>query len=266
MAILTVALVRVAGRSPVRWLGAFAAALIAVASHLLLDLTNVYGIRLLLPFSGRWFHLDWTSVIDLCIWAVFLLCVAGPFLARLVGSEITSGAGRERHHGRGFAIFALIFLLAYNYGRSVLHARALSVMDSRIYQEMTATRVVAGPDAVNPLRWRGLVETRDFWAAADLRLWDEFDPVRATIFHKPEPDPAIPPAAATPEFREFLAFSQDPLWRVVPVAEPENARRVEVIDLRFGTPSEPGLMVSALVSARLEVLESAMRWGTVRPR
>ena len=40
------------------WWRAWAVAMIAVASHLLLDLTNVYGVRLLLPFSGRWFHWD----------------------------------------------------------------------------------------------------------------------------------------------------------------------------------------------------------------
>jgi inner membrane protein len=47
MALGTVALVwAFARKSGIRWTGAFFAALIAVASHLLLDLTNVYGIRL----------------------------------------------------------------------------------------------------------------------------------------------------------------------------------------------------------------------------
>jgi len=53
MAILPVLLVRAVARKPVRWWGAFAAAMVAVAVHLLLDLTNVYGIRLLLPFSAN---------------------------------------------------------------------------------------------------------------------------------------------------------------------------------------------------------------------
>src|ERR1035437_6295739 len=47
MALAAVVVVRVAGRKPVRWTGAFFAALLAVASHLALDWTNVYGIRLL---------------------------------------------------------------------------------------------------------------------------------------------------------------------------------------------------------------------------
>src|SRR5947208_9141120 len=60
MALLPVVLVRLFGRKPVRWLGAWAVAMLAVASHLLLDLTNTYGVRLLLPFSTRWLRLDIT--------------------------------------------------------------------------------------------------------------------------------------------------------------------------------------------------------------
>src|SRR3954462_6785810 len=60
MAILPVLLVRAVSRKPVHWAGAFLAALVAVATHLLLDFTNVYGIRLLLPFSSEWLRLDLT--------------------------------------------------------------------------------------------------------------------------------------------------------------------------------------------------------------
>ena len=73
---------------------AYLACLVGVMSHLLLDWTNSYGIRLFLPFSGEWLRLDWTNVVDVWIWAVLLLGLAGPFLARLVGSEIGSGPVR----------------------------------------------------------------------------------------------------------------------------------------------------------------------------
>jgi inner membrane protein len=156
LALATVALVRAAGRKPVRWAGAFGAALAAVGSHLLLDFTNAYGIRLLLPFSGEWFRLDWTGIIDLGIWAALLVSLAGPFLGRMVGSEISSGSARVRHYGRGFAVFALIFLLLYNCGRGVLHGRAAAVLDSRLYQGAAPLRLAALPDSVNPLHWRGV--------------------------------------------------------------------------------------------------------------
>lgn len=266
MALLPVLLVRVVARKPVNWLGAFAAAMVAVASHLLLDLTNIYGMRLLLPFSPKWLRLDLTGVIDLWIWSVLLLGVVGPFLGWLVGSEISSGTKRDRRHGRGFAVFALLFLLLYNCGRAVLHTRAVAVLESRIYQESSPLRVAAVPDPANPLRWKGLVETGDFYAVDDLNLAGEFDPTRAAIFHKPDPDPAIEAAGRTAAFREFLRFSQFPLWRISPVPEPENGKLVEVLDMRFGTPLAPGFMVSALLSSRLEVVQTWFQFGAARPR
>src|ERR1700757_3429786 len=57
MAIGTVALVALVARKKIHWMGAFLGALIAVATPLLLDLTNTYGVRLLLPFSPRWLRL-----------------------------------------------------------------------------------------------------------------------------------------------------------------------------------------------------------------
>jgi inner membrane protein len=263
IAILPVILVRFAGRLPVNWWKAWIASSIAVLSHLLLDLTNVYGIRLFLPFSGRWLHLDWTNVIDLWIWAISLLAIVGPLIGKLVGSEITSGAARVKHHGRGFAWFALSFVALYNGGRAVLHARAIAVLDSRVYQGAEALGVTALPHAVNPLHWGGLAETQGFWVSAAVDLPGDFDPTRGAILHKAAPEPAIEAARATATFQEFLRFSQSPLWRVTPVAQPESGRLVQVFDLRFGTPLSPGFAASAVVDGRLQVVEEEF---TFRPR
>ncbi|MGA2725675.1 MAG: metal-dependent hydrolase [Bryobacteraceae bacterium] len=266
MALLPVLVVRVASRKPVHWLGAFFAALIAVASHLLLDLTNIYGIRLWLPFSGEWLRLDLTSVIDIWIWGVCLLGIAGPFVARLVGSEVSSGTVREKNPGRGFAIFALAFLLLYNCGRGVLHARATAVLDSRLYGESIPLRVAALPYPANPLHWRGLVETSDFYEVEDVDLAREYDPTRGMVFHKPDPNPALEAARRTVAIQEFLRFSQFPLWRIVPVPEPENGQRVEVLDMRFGTPLAPGFMAGVVLDSKLHAAGTSFTFGAARPR
>ncbi len=266
LAILSVALVRLAGRDPVRWLGGFAAAVAAVASHLLLDLTNAYGIRLLLPFSAEWLRLDLSSLVDLWIWAACLLALAGPFLSHLVGSEIASKSVRPRHYGRGFAVAALLFVLVYECGRGVLHARAAAALDAREYRGAIPLRSAALPDAVNPFRWRGLVETGDFYAVADMDLNAEFDPGRAAFFHKPDPNPAIEAARRTDTFREFLRFSQFPLWRVSPGYAPEDPTVVEVFDIRFGSPADPGFMASASVDSAGRVLKTSFRFGKPRIR
>jgi inner membrane protein len=266
MALLPVLLVRLASRKPVHWLGAYFAALVGVASHLLLDFTNSYGIRLWLPFSGEWLRLDLTGVIDIWIWGVVLLGIAGPFVARLVGSEVSSGTVREKNHGRGAAIFALAFLLLYNCGRGVLHARAVAALDSRMYGESIPLRVAALPYAANPWRWRGLVETGDFYQVEDVNLAGEFDPTRGTLFHKPEPNAALEAARHTAAIQEFLRFARFPLWRVTPVSEPENGQRVEVLDLRFGTPLAPGFLASAVLDSNLQVVETSFTFSAPRPR
>jgi len=266
MALLPVLVVRLIGRKPVNWLGAWCASLIAVASHLLLDWTNSYGIRLLLPFSPRWLHLDWTNVIDLCLWAGLGICLLGPFLARLVGSEIASGAPLNRRHGRAAAWTALAFLLAYEGARATFHARAVAIFDSRLYRQSAPLRTSAFPDAANPLRWRGVVETADFDAVGDLDLAADFDPSRAMIFLKPEPDPAIDAARQSAIFRQFLTFAEIPLWRVSPAPDIDSGKLVEVFDLRFGTPLAPGPMASATVDGQQHIVHANFQWGLLRPR
>jgi inner membrane protein len=263
MALLPLLVVRLCTRKPFKWLAAYTISLIAVASHLLLDYTNAYGIRWLLPFSGRWFHLDITAVVDLWIWAVLLIGLAGPLLARLVNAEI---GARTKSSGRGFAIFALLFLLLYNAGRGVLHARAVAALDSRMYGGAAPLRVAALPGPVNPLAWLGLVETRDSYSVENFSLLEEFDPSRGTIFYKAEPEPAIKAANATPEFRDFFRFSQFPLERVTPLANPEGATRVEAMDMRFGTPTQPGFVATSEIDNRLRVIRSWFSFGSPRPR
>jgi inner membrane protein len=53
------------GRSPrIRYGGLVLASLIAAATHPLMDWTNNYGVRPLLPWSGRWFYGDLVFIID----------------------------------------------------------------------------------------------------------------------------------------------------------------------------------------------------------
>jgi inner membrane protein len=266
LALTVVLLVKLIGRKPVHWLGALGAALIGVASHLALDWTNLYGIRLLLPFSSDWQRVDLTGVVDLWIWGVLLLAVLGPFLARLVGSEISSGSVKAPHHGRGFAWFALLFVLLYDCGRGVLHARVVTALSSRLYQDSPPLRVAALPDPANPWRWRGLVETSGAYTVEEINLMGVSAPGRDLVFQKPEANQALDAAARTPVFLEFLRFSQFPLWRVSPVPAPENGRLVEVFDLRFGTPIAPGFMVSAVVDSGLHVVRTSFQFGRFRPR
>ncbi len=262
MALLAVAVVRVLGRKQVRWLPAFLIAAVAVASHLILDLTNVYGVRLLLPFSGHWFHWDTTGVIDLGIWAILLLGVAAPALGALVGSEIGE---RRRGPGAGWAVTALLLVSAYDYSRSVLHGHAVALMDSRIYNGLTPLRTGAFPLA-SPLLWTGVAELSDAYVEVPVDLRGSFHPESGETFYKAARTPAVLAAMRTEAFQRFLEFVQYPVWVASPAPELEHGVIVRLVDLRFGSPSMPGFEAVATVTDRNQVVSSIFTFGAPRVR
>ena len=225
----------VASRSMKGWKAAYLLSLIGVASHLLLDWTNTYGVKLLLPFSLRWLGLDITNIVDLWIWGVLLLAALGPLVGRLVSSEI----GAQPGTGRGLALFALCFLLTYEYGRFLLHRRVLEVLNSRMYQGAAPIQVAAFPaGAGNPMMWTGWVRGASFSKRYAINLLSEFDPEAGTTFHQPDDTPAMDAARQTFVFQKFSEFAQYPLWRVTPVPEPEDGKLVELRDWRFAFAAE----------------------------
>ena len=48
---------------------------VAVLTHLALDWMNTYGIRLLMPFDGRWFYGDALFIVDPWVWLLLGLSV-----------------------------------------------------------------------------------------------------------------------------------------------------------------------------------------------
>jgi hypothetical protein len=208
---------------------------------------------------------DLNNVYDLWIWAIFLLCVAGPFVGRLVGSEIASGVPAGGHHGRASAWFALLFLLFYDCGRGVLHARAVAALESRLYEGATPSRVAALPGPANPMQWKGVADIGDSYAVETVDLLAGFDPTRAQIVYKPPRDAAVVAAQRTPAFQVMEEFSQLPLWRVSPAPDVPGGRMVELSDLRFGPPNQPAFVATAVLDSQLHVVRSWFQYGIPLP-
>ncbi len=262
MALISVLIARVFAKGHFPWRVAMIAATIGVASHLLLDWTNTYGIRLLLPFSERWLRLDITNIVDLWIWAILLLAVVAPALARLVSSEIGAKPGT----GRGWAIFALLLLTSYEFSRFVLHERAVAEMEARVYDGAAPSRVFALPGLADPSKWRGIVETPDAYRLFNLNLLGTFDPATDRVYYKPPASLAVIAVEKNPVIQRYLNFAVIPLFRTVPVAEPEEAVRVEIQDLRFGDPQEQRFVASAVVLPSGKVQDAGFSFGEIRPR
>jgi inner membrane protein len=106
----------------IRYLGLCLASLLASASHPLMDWTNNYGVRPLLPWSGRWFYGDLVFIIDpyLLIMlgtAAFLLTAAGRWkmmvwaLLALAMTVVVMGVSPQRAAGVGGLTVARIIWL-----------------------------------------------------------------------------------------------------------------------------------------------------------
>ena len=96
---------RPAGRLPVRFGWLLGVALIGCLTHPALDWLNVYGIRLLEPFSSRWFYGDVLFIIDVWLWA---LLIAGTWLSR----RREKGGGDWRGAARATLGLCGIYLVA----------------------------------------------------------------------------------------------------------------------------------------------------------
>jgi inner membrane protein len=230
-----------------------------VASHLLIDATNTYGIRLLLPFSSRWSHLDLNSLYDGWILAVLAFAAVWPFFARLVSREI----GDRSTTGRGIAIFALVFFVLFDCCRGFLHARVVAQLESRLYNDMPPLQAAALPERFTPFRWTGIVETVNDFRLMGMDAFGQFDLEDARLWYKPALTPSLENAKATEAFRFFLYFARFPVWseQVVPLKEGQG-KRVELTDLRFGTPGAGAFHCIALQDEKSQVLQSVFTYGS----
>ena len=244
MALLPMLLVR-AKFSLRTWLASMA----AVLSHLLLDWTNAYGIPLLMPLSQRRWRLDIVNIVDIWAWAILLGAVTATLLVTLVSKEMGSrDAGGPR---RTWAWAALVLLISYELLRFFLHARAVGVMEARLYDGDPPARVTALPGAIDPWRWRGVIETRNgengFVTIVPVDLREPFNASSGrrypVLAHTTEMDRAL----ETKPFRVFSNFAQLPYWQY---SKTEDGMALALMDLRFGDPGNLGFGgVRALVDA-----------------
>jgi inner membrane protein len=254
MALACVVVTAVVPGKRLPWIKAWLLAILGIACHLLLDWTNSYGIRPLIPFSSRWFYLDLNGLYDVVLLVVLLFAVLWPLLSRLVSSEI----GARTHTGRGLAIFVLVFFVLYDAGRAILHARVLDQLEARLYDGMPPISVAALPSAFSPLNWRGVVETTGAFRTIPVNAIAQVEAEDVLVYFKPAETSAIENARRTEPFRYFLYFARFPVWSQQPVARKEGEGiRVELTDLRFGTPGAGAFHCIAFADTSGRVLQTS---------
>jgi inner membrane protein len=216
---------------------------LVVLSHLLLDWTNVYGIRMLLPFSDRWLRLDITNVVDPIIWLILVAALAIPSLLGLVSSTI--GARKSSGVKQAWAAIALLLLLGYEGLRWNSHEKALGAMNALLYRNEPAHAIYAFPDSFGTLRWRGVVETENTFYEMPVDFSGNFALRDAVIDYKIGHAPTVDAAKTTRAFQVFESFNQVPFWRINPLVD---VTEVLLLDLRFGSITrKSGFSASAMV-------------------
>lgn len=257
MATLPVLLVWPFARKTLKWLPAYLISLVGVAAHILMDWCNAYPTRFAAPFSSHEFHLDLLNIVDPWLLLGLGLVLVAPLLSRLVNDEI----GARRGSGQGMAVAGVLFLFAWIGFHALLHSRAVAPLEGYLYNQEPPRRMAAFP-TINPFVWDTVVETESAFFKQTIHLAREYDPQAGKVWFKPPLSPALLAARATEPFRFFQYFAAFPLWRLVPVAQ---GTRVDLIDLRFGTPQNPAFHASATVDAAGRVIEDEFHFARPRP-
>ena len=162
--------------APVCWGVLYGLALVSLLSHLLLDYTNNYGLRPFFPFDGHWYAASIVFIFDPLMFALLVGSLIMPWLFGLVNAEV--GAKKQPFVGRGWAIAALLGVVAWWGLRMVEHQRAVQMaMGQSVVAPASATgsmqtdadaayvpsylptrRALASPDLLSPFRWSAVMD------------------------------------------------------------------------------------------------------------
>lgn len=196
-------------KAPVNAHWTLALAVIGVVSHPLLDLLNTYGIRLLMPFSDRWFYGDSVFIIDPYWWALLgatLLLYRRRFSGRAVQ---TAGA------------LALAYpLTLISLGRA---GNRLAMEEARGAGLTGVIEVMYQPRPANPLAAQLVAVTPTHYVFGSLR-WIQSPRVSYgvdSIARGDWSDARVVAARRDPDVRDYLVWSRYPWVRIDTTASGE---------------------------------------------
>ncbi len=216
------------------WL--LALAYIGWLSHPLLDFMNTYGIRLLMPFSERWFYGDVLFIIDVWLWMALGL---GIWLSR---RRQRSGSVQPGYP----AIISLTVSVFYvaTMGASSIVAAQLTRQAAEARGHGPVRAVAASPVPLNPLRREVVFATDDAYGFGVLN-WVPFPQLRLEpeLIEKNMDDPAVAEARRVKEVADFLYWSRLPFAKVERKSE---ATIVTIADARYADRTMAGPFVQTV--------------------
>jgi inner membrane protein len=193
---------------------------VSIWSHPALDTLNTYGVRWLMPFSGRWFYGDTLFIVDPWVWLALGLGVA---LSRLRASTRPA---------------RVALWLAFGYAAAMavgaVGARRIARAELTAVSGEPVRRLLVSPVPVNPFRRRVVAELEKVYRTGEFHwLMDpHLDRTSIRVYPKGPTDyPAVRRAASTTLGRRFLGWARFPAFRV---ENPGDGRAtVHIVDLRY---------------------------------
>ncbi len=188
-------------RTPVHSRQLFLLATVSIFTHPTLDFMNSYGMRWLMPFSGRWFYGDALFIVD--PW-ILLALSWGVWLSRRRESRGTVDSGPARAALVSTAVYIGLMLAGTLWGRSIVGG---------LPGIGPAFMVTAVP--LDPFRRQVLMNDAGRYRFGVLRLLPSpvFTRSEVTI-ETNDQDPAARLAAATDVGREFVQWSRYPFYSI----------------------------------------------------
>ena len=189
-------------------------AVVGVATHPLLDLLNTYGVRLLTPFSDRWFYGDVLFIVDPWVWGVLAM---GIVWSRRRARRADRGMAPARTAGRPaqWALVALALYLGVMAGSNLAARRV--VTSNLAGQGLPAPEhMMVAPIPINPLRRTVVVELDGaYWGG----LFSFVGTPRVLLEDlgiTRDPDYRTVAATRGPEARHFLSWARFPYFEIAP--------------------------------------------------
>ena len=215
-------------RERIQFRGLLLLSYIGVISHVALDLLNNYGVRLLMPFSNRWFYGDTLFIIDPWLW---LVLGAGIWLTRRRGAPLAAGHA-----------LTVAFIYIAVMGINARLSRDMVINEWRVSRGGDPAHLMVGPLPVTPLRRQVIVDGGINYETGTLEVLSRRLTLDAVV-PKNDTDPRVARARDAPHIRAFLVWSRFPFWTV---QETSEGTRVTVSDVRFagrGAPFVQSVMV-----------------------
>jgi inner membrane protein len=185
---------------------------VSVLTHPVLDWMNTYGMRWLMPLSGRWWYGDSLFIVD--PWILLALSLGIWLSRRRARLEGHGGVGRARQASWGrSARLALAAVALYIGGMMTLTSVGRArVTDALRRGNVRFTQVMIAPVPLNPVARRVVIEVGGQYQAGDLRWTDPAVVLAPGAIAKNGDDAAAAAANATPAGREFLSWARLPFW------------------------------------------------------